>query len=60
MRTSAPKKVTWWIGLILLIVGAVLAILPQFVPSIPYTFIGVWLLFFSALLYAIATAVKGL
>jgi drug/metabolite transporter (DMT)-like permease len=60
MRLSAPKKVTWWIGLILLIVGAIMIILPRLGVMIPYAGIGAWLLLISALLYALATAMKGL
>jgi drug/metabolite transporter (DMT)-like permease len=60
MRLSAPKKATWWIGLILLIVGAIMIILPRLGVMIPYAGIGAWLLLISALLYALATAMKGL
>jgi drug/metabolite transporter (DMT)-like permease len=60
MKLSAPKKSTWWIGLILLIVGAIMVILPRLGVTIPYAGIGAWLLLISALLYAVATAMKGL
>jgi drug/metabolite transporter (DMT)-like permease len=60
MKLSAPKKLTWWIGLILLIVGAVMVILPLLGVMIPYAAVGVWLLLVSALLYAIATSMKGI
>jgi drug/metabolite transporter (DMT)-like permease len=60
MKLSAPKKITWWIGLILLIVGAVLVILPLLNVTVPFVGAGVWLLLISALLYAIATSMKGL
>jgi drug/metabolite transporter (DMT)-like permease len=59
-KLSAPKKVTWWIGLILLIVGAIMLILPKLGVMIPYAGVGAWLLLISALLYALATAMKGL
>jgi drug/metabolite transporter (DMT)-like permease len=59
-KLSAPKKVTWWIGLILLIIGAIMLILPRLGVMIPYAGIGAWLLLISALLYALATAMKGL
>ena len=60
MRLSAPKKVTWWIGLILLIVGAIMLILPKLGVGIPYAGAAGWLLLISALLYAIATSMKGI
>jgi hypothetical protein len=60
MKLSAPKKVTWWIGLILLIVGAILVILPLLGVALPFVGAGVWLLLISALLYAIATSMKGI
>ena len=60
MKLSSPKKATWWVGLILLIVGAIMLILPRLGVMIPYAGIGPWLLLISALLYAIATSMKGL
>jgi len=60
MKTSAPKKVTWWIGLILLIIGAIMLILPKLGVAIPYAGAAAWLLLISALLYAIATSMKGI
>jgi hypothetical protein len=60
MKLSAPKKVTWWIGLILLIVGAIMLILPRLGVMIPYAGAGAWLLLISALLYTIATSMKGI
>jgi hypothetical protein len=60
MKLSAPKKFTWWIGLILLIVGAIMLILPKLGVMIPYAGVGAWLLLISAILYAIATSMKGI
>ncbi len=60
MKLSSPKKATWWIGLILLIVGAIMLILPKLGVMIPYAGVGAWLLLISALLYALATSMKGL
>ena len=60
MKLSAPKKITWWISLILLIVGAVLVILPRLGVDSPSVALGVVLIFASALLLVIATYVKGL
>jgi hypothetical protein len=60
MRTNAPKKITWWIGLILLLLGAVAFILPM----INITVLPGWLdtasFFASSLLLTLATALKGL
>lgn len=60
MKLSAPKKITWWIGLILLIVGAILVILPLLGVALPFAGAGVWLLLISALLYAVGTSMKGI
>ncbi|MBN1574897.1 MAG: hypothetical protein JW984_17005 [Deltaproteobacteria bacterium] len=60
MKISAPKKNTWWIGCILLVLGVVAFILP----FVGVTMLPGWLdkLFFfaSSLLYTLATAMKGL
>jgi hypothetical protein len=56
MRLNQPKKITWWIAVILLAVG----IIGQFV-TIPV--IGGYMFWFaaaSALLLILATALKGL
>jgi hypothetical protein len=60
MKLSAPKKITWWIALILLIVGGLMLILPKLGVMIPYAGVGAWLLLISALLYAIGTSMKGI
>ncbi len=60
MKLSAPKKITWWIGLILLIVGVILVVLPRLGVASPSVAFGVVLIFASALLLLIATYVKGL
>jgi hypothetical protein len=56
MRLNQPKKITWWISIILLVVG----VLGEFV-TIPvidgYTF---WFTAASAVLLILATALKGL
>ena len=60
MRTNAPKKITWWIGLILLLLGVVAFILPK----VGVTVLPGWLdtasFFVSSLLFTLATALKGL
>ena len=51
---SAPKNITWWIGLIL----AVLGIIFYFISFLtPFAF---WLVLVSAVLLLIATRFKGL
>ena len=51
---SAPKNITWWIALIL----AVLGIIGYFVPFLsPFAF---WLVLASAVLLLLATRFKGL
>lgn len=60
MKLSAPKKITWWIGLILLIVGVILVILPRLGVASPSVALGVVLIFASALLLVLATYMKGL
>jgi len=60
MKLSAPKKITWMIGLILFIVGLILVILPRLGVASPSVALGVVLIFASALLLIIATYVKGL
>ena len=61
MKTNAPKKITWWIGCILLILGVVAMFVPALNVSIPvFANLKTVFLFVSALLYALATALKGL
>jgi len=54
MKLSAPKQITWWVGLILLVVG----IIASFVASI--SGFALWIVAISALLMLVATAVQGL
>jgi drug/metabolite transporter (DMT)-like permease len=60
MKLSAPKQITWWIGLILLIVGVILVVLPRLGVASPSVALGVVLIFASALLLVLATYLKGL
>ncbi len=53
-RLSAPKNITWWIALILAVVGIILF----FVGS--YSQFSLWLILASAVLLLIATRFKGL
>jgi len=59
---SAPKKVTWWIAFLLLLVGGVLFILSIIPVVIPTMLAGLagWLLLAAGVLYAVSTAMKGL
>jgi hypothetical protein len=56
MRTNAPKKVTWWVAVVL----GVLGILGNFVPGIPlistYNFL---FLVVGFILLALGTILKG-
>jgi hypothetical protein len=51
---SAPKNITWWIALILAVVGIIL----YFVGS--FSQFSLWLVLVSAVLLLIATRFKGL
>jgi len=51
---SAPKNITWWVGLILAVVGIILYFIGSFSQ---YSF---WLALVSAVLLLIATRFKGL
>ena len=53
---SAPKNLTWWIALIL----AVLGIIFHFVSFSPLSQFSFWLILASAVLLLIATIFKGL
>jgi hypothetical protein len=56
MRTSAPKKTTWWIAVI---VGG-LGILATLITIPTLSGIAFWLVAFGFVLLAIATVTKGL
>ena len=55
-KVSAPKNVTWWIGLIL----AVLGIIGHFANVSFLSQYAFWLVLISAVLLLIATRLKGL
>jgi hypothetical protein len=56
---NAPKKITWWVAFILLVVGGVCFILSLLgIFALPYNLAG-WFLLVSALLYALGTSLKG-
>jgi hypothetical protein len=60
MKLSAPKKATWWIALILMIVGGVVLILSSLGVPVPAAGASPWLLLISALLFTIGTSMKGI
>ena len=56
MRLNAPKKITWWISLII----AIIAVLATFI-TIPFVTVNAfWVLLVGFLLVWLATFVKGL
>ena len=55
-RFSAPKNITWWIALIL----AVLGIIFHFVSVRPFSQFSFWFVAASAVLLLLATIFKGL
>ena len=56
MRLNAPKKLTWWIAVIIAILGLIgkLILIPVF------TALSFWLVLAAALLMILATSMKGL
>ena len=56
MKLSAPKVVTWWIALVLAVLG-LLGELGTISAAAPY---GFWLVLISAALLLLATQMKGL
>jgi hypothetical protein len=60
MRFNAPKKMTWWIACTLLILGVVAFLLPLLGVGLPFAWLPTLFFFASAVLYAAATALKGL
>ncbi len=56
MKLSAPKQITWWISVVLIVVGVV----AQFVDLSILTKYNFWIMTVSAVLLALATYLKGL
>jgi hypothetical protein len=56
MKLTPPKAITWWIALVL----AVLGIVAKFVSMGPVTTYNFWFVVASAVLLLIATLLKGL
>jgi hypothetical protein len=59
MRLNAPKKSTWWVAFLFLLVGGICFILSRLgVFTLPY-FLDMWFMLVSAVLNALGTTVKG-
>ena len=56
MKLSAPKMVTWWIAVVLGLLG----ILGKFLPTMPIVSHYVWFVTAGWLLFAVATVVEML
>ena len=56
MNTNAPKSITWWIAVII----GVLGIVGRFVALPVLTAYSWWLVFIGFVVLALATAIKGL
>lgn len=56
MKLSAPKNITWWIAVVL----GVLGLLGSFVSLPVISGLSFWLLFLGFALLAVATMVEGL
>ncbi len=56
MKLSAPKMVTWWIAVVLGLLG----VLGRFVPSLPLVSHYLWFMTAGWLLFAVATMVDSL
>jgi 4-hydroxybenzoate polyprenyltransferase len=56
MRLTPPKKITWWISVILVVIGLVL----YFVTSLGFGDYAIWFGMASAVLMILATALTGL
>jgi threonine/homoserine/homoserine lactone efflux protein len=56
MNFSAPKQITWWIA----VVVGVLGILASLVPSLGFAGFAFWLVVIAFALLAVATVVEGL
>jgi hypothetical protein len=59
MKLSAPKVITWWIALIIGVVGVVLHLFLPALVAVPFG-LGFWLVVVAFVLLVVATAMKGL
>ena len=59
MRFNAPKKMTWLVAFLFLLVGVISFILSLLkLPSLPCN-LDTWCMMVSAILYALGTSLKG-
>ena len=56
MKLSAPKQITWWIALVLAVVG----LIGKLVTISVITTYAFWIVFVAALLLLLATYLEGL
>jgi len=59
MKLSAPKTTTWWIALIVGVVGILLTVAKISILAVPFG-LGFWLVVIAFVLLLVATAMKGL
>jgi len=59
MRLSPPKQITWWIALIVGVVGIVIQIMGITLIAVPYG-LGFWLVAIAFILLLLATLLEGL
>ena len=59
MRLSAPKQITWWIALIVGVVGIVVQVMGLTLIAVPFG-LGFWLVVIAFILLLIATLIEGL
>jgi hypothetical protein len=60
MRLNAPKKMTWWIALIVGVVGVVLHLIPLAMLAVVPFGLGFWLVVVAFVLLLAATYFPGL
>ncbi len=59
MRFNAPKKITWLVAFVFLLIGGISFILSLLnLPSLPCN-LDSWCMLVSAVLYALGTSLKG-
>ena len=60
MQLSSPTAITWWVTVVVAVIGLVLEFTKLFVFPILGIGLGFWLVFLAFVLLAIACIVKGL
>ena len=59
MRFNAPKKATWWVAFVFLVIGTVLLFVTLLTDLLGGCHLEGWFLLVSAVLYALGTSMKG-